>query len=279
MSSVAAAQETGAEPPEMRAYRLPSAPVVDGLVIGDDVWNGVVPATTFWQIQPNDGQPATQKTEVFVGFTDDALYIGVIAHDDNPAGIIVTDSRRDSSLEDTDAFLVIIDGLLDRQNGYVFGTNAAGIEYDGQVVKEGSGDFLAGGGGFNLNWDGTWSVRSQISETGWSTEMRIPFKTLRYGSGDQQVWGINFQRNIRRNNEVVFLGSTGAQPGYLPRVRCRISHRYRSPATTKPESYALCAWYYPERWRARRSGDRSGVWLRHQVFIDAKPDPGCHLQY
>jgi hypothetical protein len=204
MSSVAAAQERGAEPPEMRAYRLPSAPIVDGLVIGDDVWNGVVPATTFWQIQPNDGLPATQKTEVFVGFTDDALYIGVIAHDDNPAGIIVTDSRRDSSLEDTDAFLVIIDGLLDRQNGYVFGTNAAGIEYDGQVVKEGSGDFLAGVGGFNLNWDGTWSVRSQISETGWSTEMRIPFKTLRYGSGDQQAWGINFQRNIRRNNEIVF---------------------------------------------------------------------------
>lgn len=204
MSSVVAAQERDAEPPEMRAYRLPSAPVVDGQVIGDDVWNGIVPATTFWQTQPNDGQPATQKTEVFIGFTDDALYIGVIAHDDNPAGIIVTDSRRDSSLEDTDAFLVIIDGLLDRQNGYLFGTNAAGIEYDGQVVKEGSGDFLAGGGGFNLNWDGTWSVRSQISDTGWSTEMRIPFKTLRYGSGDQQVWGINFQRNIRRNNEVVY---------------------------------------------------------------------------
>jgi hypothetical protein len=191
-------------PPEMRAYRLPSAPIVDGQVIGDDAWNGVAPATGFWQIQPNDGQSATQKTEVFIGFTDDALYIGVIAHDDNPAGIIVTDSRRDSSLEDTDAFLVVIDGLLDRQNGYVFGTNAAGIEYDGQVINEGSGDFLAGAGGFNLNWDGTWSVRSQISETGWSTEMRIPFKTLRYSAGGEQVWGINFQRNIRRNNEIVF---------------------------------------------------------------------------
>ena len=200
---VVCAEEMPQSQPSMRAYKLAHAPMLDGIVIGDKSWRGAVPATGFWQIQPNDGQPSSQKTEVFVGFTDDALYIGVIAYDDNPAGIIVTDSRRDSSLNDTDAFLVVIDGLLDRQNGYVFGTNAAGIEYDGQVINEGSGDFF-GAGGFNLNWDGTWSVKSHMSDTGWSAEMRIPFKTLRYASGDEQVWGINFQRNIRRNNEVTF---------------------------------------------------------------------------
>ena len=188
----------------MRASRLQLSPVIDGQIIGDSAWDGLVPATEFWQIQPNDGQPASQKTEVFIGFTDDALYIGVMAYDDDPSAIIVTDSRRDSSLDDTDAFLVVIDGLLDRQNGYVFGTNAAGIEYDGQVNKEGAGDFFGGVGGFNLNWDGTWRVKSRITDAGWSAEMRIPFKTLRYGSGDEQAWGINFQRNIRRNNEIVF---------------------------------------------------------------------------
>jgi uncharacterized protein DUF5916 len=191
-------------PPTMSATRLLQAPVVDGQVLGDDAWSGAEPATGFWQIQPDDGQPASQDTEVFVGFTDDALYIAVIAYDDDPSAIIVTDSRRDSSLDDTDSFFVVIDGLLDRQNGYVFGTNAAGLEYDGQVTNEGIGDFQSGGGGFNLNWDGIWTVRSRISERGWSTEMKIPFTTLRYGSGSEQVWGINFQRNIRRNNEVAF---------------------------------------------------------------------------
>ena len=190
--------------PKMSASTLATAPALDGIVLGDTAWSGVAPATGFQQIQPDDGMPATQKTEVFVGYTDVALYIGVVAYDDSPEEIIISDSRRDADLEDTDAFLVIIDGLLDRQNGYVFGTNAAGIEYDGQVVKEGAGQFAFGGGGFNINWDGTWSVRSQITDNGWSAEFEIPFRTLRYGSADEQTWGINFQRNIRRNNEIVF---------------------------------------------------------------------------
>ena len=201
------AQDSG-EPevrPSLSASKLDTAPVIDGLVTEDSAWTGTIPTTGFWQVQPNDGQPATQRTEVYVGFTDDALYIGVLAFDDDPDGIIVTDSRRDSSLNDTDAFLFVIDGLLDRQNGYVFGTNAAGIEYDGQVVNEGAGDdFGSGGGAFNLNWDGTWTVSSKITDVGWSAEFRIPFHTLRYGRGDVQDWGINFQRNIRRNNEITY---------------------------------------------------------------------------
>jgi len=190
-------------PPEMRAHKLASTPVIDGDVLGDSAWNGVTPAQNFWQVKPADGQPASQRTEVYVAFTDSALYVGVVAYDDNPDGIIVTDSRRDSSLNDTDAFLMIIDGLLDRQNGYVFGTNAAGIEYDGQVTKEGTGGPF-GQGGFNLNWDGTWVVSSRIGDYGWSAEFEIPFRTLRYGSAEVQSWGINFQRNIRRNNEIAY---------------------------------------------------------------------------
>lgn len=189
--------------PEMTAKPLTTVPVIDGDVIGDDGWSNAVPATGFWQVQPDDGQPASQKTEVFVGYSDHALYIGVIAYDDNPSGIIVSDSRRDSSLNDTDAFLVIIDGLLDRQNGFMFGTNAAGIEYDAQVTKGGSGD-LGSTGAFNLNWDSSWTVKSKIGDYGWSAEFEIPFNTLRYGSSDVQDWGINFQRNIRRNNETAY---------------------------------------------------------------------------
>lgn len=200
----AQARGTSSDRPAARAFELGTAPLLDGDVAGDPAWRGAEPATGFRQIQPDEGRPASQKTEVFVGYTETALYVSVVAYDDNPAGIIVTDSRRDSALVDSDSFQFVIDGLLDRQNGFVFGTNPAGIEYDGQVTKEGTADFGAGGGGFNLNWDASWSVETAISEIGWSAEFEIPFRTLRYGSGEEQVWGINFQRNIRRNNEVAF---------------------------------------------------------------------------
>jgi hypothetical protein len=107
---------------------------------------------------------------------------------------------------------VILDTYRDQQNGFVFGTNPVGIEYDGQVVNEGQGGGGGGGGrqqggsggGFNINWDGAWQVRTQVSEIGWSAEFAIPFRTLRYANDRQQTWGVNFQRNIRRRNETSF---------------------------------------------------------------------------
>jgi hypothetical protein len=151
---------------------------------------------------------------VFVGYTDAALYIGVIAHDNDAASIISTDSRRDSSLDDTDSFRVLIDGLLDRQNGYVFGTNPAGVEFDGQVAREGTNQIISGGeGGLNLNWDTPWTVKSAVSATGWSTEMEIPFTSLRFGTAEVQTWGFNFERRIRRNNEIVFWAPLSQERG------------------------------------------------------------------
>ena len=203
--TAAAIAQVPVDAPVVQAANMTSTPVLDGRVLGDSAWIGISPTSDFWQVQPDDGEPATQKTEVFVGFSDDAVYIGVIAYDDDPDAILVTDSRRDSDLGETDSFQVVIDGLRDGQNGFVFGTNPAGIEYDGQVTREGSGGALgSGSGGFNRNWDGTWDVATEISEAGWSAEMRIPFRTLRYGRGETQTWGINFQRNIRRNNEISY---------------------------------------------------------------------------
>ena len=188
----------------MGAYALQTAPILDGIVLGDPAWENVTPATDFWQIQPNDGQPASQRTEVFVGFDNANLYVGVVAYDEEPTEIITSDRRRDSSLGNSDAFIFIIDGMLDRQNGFVFGTNSAGVEYDGQVTSDGATTNLGGGQGINLNWDASWQVRSRITRYGWSAEFQIPFRSLRYSNDEVQDWGINFQRNIRRNNEVVF---------------------------------------------------------------------------
>ena len=170
------------------------------------MWKGVPASSGFWQTQPNEGKPATQDTQVYIGFTDDALYIAAVLFDSNPSSIIVSDSRRDADLNETDSFQVIIDGFLDRQNGFVFGTNPAGIQYDGQVMNEGQGGTGPGlsNSGFNRDWDTNWEVFTSVDKTGWSVEMEIPFKSLRYPKGEQHTWGVNFQRNIRRNNEVAF---------------------------------------------------------------------------
>ena len=193
------------------AFRLIETPEMDGEVMADQAWQGASAMRNFSQVKPVEGAPASEKTEVFIGYSKDTLYIGAICYDDYPEGVIVTDSRRDGDLDDTDSFQVILDSFRDQQNGFVFGTNPAGIEYDGQVTRGGSGSFGAGGGAFNLNWDTSWEVRTKISDIGWSLEMAIPFKSLRYGAEDVQTWGVNIQRNIRRNNEVVYWAPLGRQ--------------------------------------------------------------------
>ena len=191
--------------PSTSAFLLDSPPTIDGDILGDAGWSPVTPTGGFSQVRPNAGQPSSQKTEVFIGYSEDSLYIGVIAYDDSPEGIIFADSRRDSPLEDTDSFQVIIDGLLDRQNGFIFGTTPTGLEYDAQIVNEATGPtFRGSNGAVNVSWDTTWEVAAEISDIGWTAEMQIPFSALRYGSDDVQTWGINFQRNIRRNNEETY---------------------------------------------------------------------------
>ncbi len=202
-------------------YRLEAVPVdsppeMDGLVLGDPIWENATPATGFIQSMPNEGESASETTEVRIVFTEDTIYFGVICYDADPSSIIVRDSRRDSSMNEADSFQLVIDTFSDQQNGFVFGTTPAGQEYDGQVINEGGsrgggsrragrGGFSRGtAGGFNVNWDGAWQVSAVISEIGWSAEFAIPFRTIRYPARVEQVWGVNFQRNIRRKNETAY---------------------------------------------------------------------------
>ena len=192
----------GLTAPAAEAIRLIKAPVIDGQLLDDTAWDK--PSLTgFWQQRPTEGAPSSQKTDVYIGYTDDALYVGVIAYDDNPGGIIVSDSRRDAALDNGDSFSFIIDAFRDQQNGFVFGTNPAGIEYDAQVSKEASGS-MSRGAGFNLNWDTNWRVETHVGDYGWSAEFEIPFKSLRFGNTEVQSWGFNFKRSIRRSNEVAY---------------------------------------------------------------------------
>lgn len=250
--------------PELQAVALSQAPVLDGAVQGDPSWQGLTPATGFTQTRPNEGEPASQRTEVFVGYTDDALYIGVICHDDNPQGIVQADSRRDSSMSDTDSFQIVLDVFRDRLNGLVFGTTPSSVEYDGQVTNEGAGSFQSGGA-FNLNWDTTWSVKSKLGDYGWSAEFEIPFKSLRYGKSGVQLWGINFQRNIRRNNEVVYWSAIPRQYNLFRVSRAGTLQGLNLPAQ---RSFRFTPYLLGQ---ARRGGELpDGTHFEEEVGFDAK---------
>jgi hypothetical protein len=210
------------ERPSLRAARiaLEEAPAIDGRV-EEAIWSQAQPASGFIQQQPDEGRPATERTEVRVLHDRRSLYIGIVCFDSAPDKIVVTQGRRDAELGDTDSVQVVLDTFNDHQNAFLFGTNPLGLEHDGQVAAEGQAGGVLGPGqqtgfgasgaqrgqllGYNKNWDGEWTVRSRITERGWETEMAIPLKTLRYSGGSDRRWGINVMRNIRRKNEQSFL--------------------------------------------------------------------------
>ncbi len=209
--TAAAPVELRSDRPQLRAQRLAAAPVIDGEVLGEALWQDVDVATGFQQVEPFAGEPASEPTEVRVAFDDTNLYIAVVCFDRDASSLAISDSRRDASLGNEDSFRVVLDTFGDRQNGFVFGTNIAGIQYDGQFTNQGRG---GGGrfGGANLDWDTAWTVRTRSGDFGWSAEMAIPFRSLRYTS-DRGIWGLNFERNIRRKNETAFWAHLGVQHG------------------------------------------------------------------
>ena len=190
------------------AVEAHSDPVIDGDVLNDPAWEGVpIIVEKFTQKRPDEGQSATENTIVRVMYSDQFFYLSVVCYDTKSDGIIISDTRRDSPLNNTDSFMFLLDTFKDYQNGYVFGTNAGGIEYDAQSTGGGEGSamtrrFSVGtGGGYNVNWDAVWQVKTEMGDYGWSAEFAIPFKTLRYKTEENQAWGINFQRVVARKQE------------------------------------------------------------------------------
>ena len=199
-ASLAASHPFGQEAvTEAEAIRILNPPVIDGF-LNEAEWAEARSLAGFVQRVPRDGAPATEPTEVRILYDEDAVYVGVWLWDSQAQEVVDGPAARDSSLDESDAVVLIFDTFHDRQNGFVFGTNPAGIEYDGQVTNEGRGQGGAGGG-FNLNWDGSWSVATSRDAQGWYAEFRIPFSTLRYASGEDAVWGFNVMRRLRRLNE------------------------------------------------------------------------------
>ena len=159
-------------------------------------WLTAPVAKDFIQNDPREGEPATFDTEVKLLYDDDSLFIGVFAKDDQPDEIIINELRKDFNTGNSDHFQMVIDTFHDERNGYQFAVNPAGAKWDSQMSNEGRDQ--------NSNWDGVWDVQARIGEDGWYAEIRIPFRTLKFGQESLQTWGINFQRRLRRLNENSF---------------------------------------------------------------------------
>ena len=187
----------------MRAVRISRPIDVDGR-LNDDVYGTIPPVSDFIQQFPREGEPATEPTDVWILFDDETLYISGRCHESEPSRAVANELRRDhNNIFQGDSFSVVLDTFYDRRNGVFFQTNELGAVRD-QAISEGQ-QLVA--------WNTVWNVRSARTEGGWTFEMAVPFKSLRYRHPGPQVWGINFRRVVKWKNETSLLTSMPSSYG------------------------------------------------------------------
>ena len=207
---------TGAPPPELpatvsrgsdgqitvRAVRLTAPLQVDGN-LDEDIYRSVTPVSDFIQDEPQTGAPATEKTEAWISFDTDNIYVSMRASESQPERMIVSEMRRDSiSVFQNENFQVVFDTFHDRRNGVAFQFNPIGGRMDGQISNESQ---------YNNDWNPIWRLQVRRQANGWTAEAAIPFKSLRYTPGRGQVWGVQLRRINRWKNERSYL--TSLPPG------------------------------------------------------------------
>jgi hypothetical protein len=197
----------------VRATATGRAPTLDGR-LEEPEWELAEPTTGFTQSEPTEGQPLTERTVVRVLFDRDNLYVAAYCYDSDAASIIINELKRDFDAQESDAFGLAIDVLLDRRNSFSFFTNPGSARRDSQSLEDGRY--------INLQWDGVWHVASAVHADGWVTEMSIPFKTLGLRAESIEAMGINFKRRVRRKNE----------EGYWSPIPRRFTVNYMSLAGT-----------------------------------------------
>ena len=183
--------------PSTSATRIPTeqAPILDG-DLTDPAWQKATPITDFVQRDPNEGQPASEATEVRILYTRKALYFGVYCHDSQPELVRATELSRDDRLDNDDTFSILLDTFHDQRNAFLFRSNALGTRFDAQINDERRR--------FNTEWDEKWSAVGRRHQGGWTLEIEIPFKSLRSAAGDDLTWGMNLERVIIRKNEEAY---------------------------------------------------------------------------
>lgn len=201
-------------PEEAGAFRL------DGL-LSEAFWIGAPALSGLVQQEPAEGRPASEATFVYVLYDHENLYVGIRALDSEPEQVVSRILQRDRvmvkdpftlkpAFAGDDGVAILLDPFDDNRNGYLFATNANGAEFDALLADEGKE--------FNLDWRGVWEVAGTRTEEGWSAEMRIPLRTLRYPAGEDRAWGLNVFRMIRRKNEKALWQGWARGEGGIHRV-------------------------------------------------------------
>ncbi|MFC1650125.1 DUF5916 domain-containing protein [Candidatus Latescibacterota bacterium] len=189
---------------QINAIYTDEAVRLDG-ILNEPVWKSASVVDDFTQRELTEGAEPTERTEVRVIFDDNNLYIGGMFFDSEPEKIIRKELKRDGNTGGDDCFTFVIDTYHDKRMGFYFTVNPNSARLDGTC--------LGGSANVNVNWDGIWDVKSVITDKGWSCEIIIPFKTLRFPNTSSQKWGINFRRRIRRKNEEVLWRAWGLNDG------------------------------------------------------------------
>jgi hypothetical protein len=173
----------------VETHRLNDRILIDG-ILSEPEWQrpGIC---DFTQKDPKEGAAPTQKTEVWVAYDDEALYVAAQLYDTSPDSIVDRIARRDANLR-ADWFYLGVDSYHDKRTGVFFGVYASGAVTDGTLYNDEWSDD---------SWDGVWESAAKINGKGWAVEMRIPYSQLRFAQQDEYTWGINFARKIERSNE------------------------------------------------------------------------------
>ena len=196
-----------ASAPQIRSHRIVMMDAkirVDGR-LDEPVWTKIQPITEFVQSDPNQGAPASERTEAYLYYDRDALYFGFKCYDSEPSKIVARLATHDARTH-SDSVNIFLDAFGDRRTGYLFSVNARGVQYDALVSEA---------AGFDSTWDGVWESAARREDWGWSAEVAIPFKAIRLAAG--RTWGINLSRDIVRKNESAHWQFVPRREGFPPR--------------------------------------------------------------
>lgn len=193
--------------PVARTIRTSQAITIDGR-LDEAIWAEAPVITEFTQIDPFEGQPVSERTEVRIAYDDNAIYVAGMMYDSAPISTRL--ARRDANVSDSDGFDLYLDSYHDHQTAYRFSTNPSGMKGDA-IISGGTGNG-------DSSWDPIWEVVATTVPGGWAFEMRIPFSQLRFSRDPVQVWGIQLRRTIHRTQEeAVFSFTPKLERGGVPR--------------------------------------------------------------
>jgi hypothetical protein len=176
---------------QVEALKITDHITIDGL-LDETVWQNAMPAKDFFQFDPYNGPPATEKTEVRICYDNIAIYIGAMMYDSAPDSILTELGFRDTDDLNNDYINIILSPFNDGLNAFMLGVTASGVQYDAKIYNDNS----------DKGWDAVYQTRVQILDNGWSAEMMIPYSVLRFPEKDIQTWGFNVERSIRRKREI-----------------------------------------------------------------------------